>query len=116
MGLFKRHRRKKLASEPFPPGWRQILLTRFPLYERLSEADQRELESHILIFLAEKRFEGCGGLAISDDIRVSVGAQACLLLLHRPTDYYPELKTILIYPTTYFAQAIHRSESGVIHE
>jgi Mlc titration factor MtfA (ptsG expression regulator) len=39
------------------------------------------------VFLAEKHFEGCGGLALTDEIRVTIAAQACLLLLHRETDY-----------------------------
>jgi len=115
-GFFKKHRRKNLAAAPFPPAWRQILHQRFPLYGRLSEADRRELESHIQVFLAEKQFEGCGGLAITDDIRVTIAAQACLLLLHRPTDYYGRLRSILVYPSTYFAPSEQSAHAGVIQE
>ena len=53
------------------------------------------MESHIHVFLAEKRFEGCGGLQITDEVRVLIAAQACLLLLHRETNYYPALRSIL---------------------
>ena len=53
------------------------------------------------VFLSEKHFEGCGGLELTDEIRVTIAAQACLLLLHRDTDYYPHLHTILIYPGGY---------------
>jgi hypothetical protein len=42
------------------------------------------------MFLAEKRFEGCGGLEITEEMKVCIAAQACLLLLHRETDCYPE--------------------------
>ena len=56
------------------------------------------------MFLAEKRFEGCGGLEITDEIRVTIAAQACLLLLHRRADYFPGLLTILVYPSTYMAE------------
>jgi Mlc titration factor MtfA (ptsG expression regulator) len=51
--------------------------------------------------MAEKRFEGCAGLTINDEIRVVIAAQACLLLLHRKTDYFPRLLTVLVYPSTY---------------
>jgi Mlc titration factor MtfA (ptsG expression regulator) len=54
--------------------------------------------------LNEKYFEGCGGLRVTDEMRVTIAAQACLLLLHRETDYYPELVTILIYPSAYIAR------------
>jgi Mlc titration factor MtfA (ptsG expression regulator) len=54
--------------------------------------------------VAEKRFEACAGLELTDEIRVTIAAQACLLLLHRETDYYPELTTILVYPSTYIVE------------
>src|SRR5206468_1310606 len=54
--------------------------------------------------LSEKRFEGCGGFAIMDEVRVTVAAQACLLLLHRRTDYFPDLLTILVYPLSYMVE------------
>ena len=66
--------------------------------------DRAELLGHVQVFLAEKRFEGCGGLAITDEVRVTIAAQACLLLLHRRTDYFPGLLTILVYPSTYMVE------------
>jgi len=86
-GFLKARRREKLRAEPFPAVWRSILEEKFPLYQRLSVSDRLELEAHITVFLAEKRFEGCGGFEITDDVRVIIAAQACLLLLHRETDY-----------------------------
>src|SRR5207247_571968 len=53
-------------------------------------------------------FEGCGGFEITDEVRVTIAAQACLLLLHRETDYFPHLLTILVYPLTYMVQEDHR--------
>lgn len=53
------------------------------------------------VLLAEKNFEGCGGLELTDEIRVTIAAHACLLLLHRTTDYYPKLTSILVYPSGY---------------
>ncbi|CAN5621033.1 hypothetical protein BH20VER1_BH20VER1_04920 [soil metagenome] len=43
-------------------------------------------------------------LELTDQIRVTIAAQACLLLLHRGTDYYPELTSILVYPCTSIAE------------
>src|SRR2546429_755284 len=59
----------------------------------LRNADRRELEGHVQVFLAEKYFEGCARLAITDQIRVLIAAQACILLLHRDTDYRSEEHT-----------------------
>jgi Mlc titration factor MtfA (ptsG expression regulator) len=103
-------RRLKLRATLFPPEWHGILHRRFPLLACLSPADQRELEGHIQVFLAEKQFEGCDGLVITDEIRVVIAAQACLLLLHRETDYYPDLQSILVYPGTYYSRVTEEDE------
>ena len=73
-------------------------------FRRLSPSDRAELLGHVQVFLAEKRFEGCGGFAITDEVRVSIAVQACLLLLHRRTDYFAGLLTILVYPMTYMVE------------
>src|SRR5204862_3218206 len=92
---------RRLRARPFPEKWLEIIRSNVVFFDRLSSADQAELLSHIQVFLVEKRFEGCGGLEINDEIRVTIAAQACLLLLHRKTDYFPRLLTILVYPSTY---------------
>lgn len=114
--LFKNRRRNKIAGRPFPEPWLAILERSVPFYARLPEPDRQELKRHILIFLAEKRFEGCGGLDITDEIRVTIAAQACLLLLHRRTDYFPHLRSILVYPGSYVAETTHHIGGGVILE
>jgi Mlc titration factor MtfA (ptsG expression regulator) len=88
-------------------------------FPRLSAMDRAELLGHIQVFLAEKRFEGCGGFEITDEVRVTIAAQACLLLLHRETDYFPSLLTVLVYPLTYMAEerrqvGEHLWEEGIV--
>ncbi len=106
-GFFTERRRKKIREQDFPSAWSEILETNFPVYRRLSAEDQRELQGHILVFLNEKLFEGCGGLEITDEIRVTIAAQACIMLLHRESTYYPTLRTILVYPSSYLAAHPH---------
>jgi Mlc titration factor MtfA (ptsG expression regulator) len=113
---FKDRRRKKIANRPFPDAWLVLLKKNVPLYARLSQADQDELRRHILVFMAEKRFEGCGGLRMTDQIRVTIAAHACILLLHRKTDYYPGLKSILVYPRAYVAANTRHLVGGTILE
>lgn len=103
LGFFKDRHRKRLKARPFPNEWLRIIKNNVVFFARLSANDQTELLEHSQIFLAEKNFEGCAGLEITDEIRVTVAAQACLLLLHRKTDYFPRLLTILVYPTSYLA-------------
>jgi Mlc titration factor MtfA (ptsG expression regulator) len=97
----KKRRRLALRDAPFSEEWGEIIRKNLPLYERLPENLRTELTEHVAVFLAEKHFEGCAGLEITDEIRVTVAAQACMLLLNRPPTYYPRLSTVLIYPSAY---------------
>jgi Mlc titration factor MtfA (ptsG expression regulator) len=106
LGFFKKRRRRRLLAQPFPPTWREIIERNVRFYACLPDADRKELQGLVQIFLAEKSFEGCGGLELTDEIKVTIAAQACLLLLHRQSDIYPRLITILVYPTAYLAKAV----------
>jgi Mlc titration factor MtfA (ptsG expression regulator) len=113
---FKNWRRRRLDKLPFPAAWLTILRKRVPYYRLLSPDEQAELRKLIRVFLSEKKFEGCGGLAITDEIRVTIAAQACILLLNREHDYYGGLHSILVYPNSYVAPAKFVDDLGVVHE
>jgi len=114
-GLMKQ-RRRRLRAQPFPKDWLATVESNVPFFRRLSASDQAELLGNIQVFLAEKRFEGCGGRALTDEIRVTIAAQACLLLLQRKTDYFPRLLTILVYPSTYSVEEKRPVEGPVWEE
>jgi Mlc titration factor MtfA (ptsG expression regulator) len=116
MLLFKKWRRKRIKNRLFPAEWLGIIEQRVPFYHKLSVRDKEELKGHIKVFLAEKRFFGCGGLTITDEMRVTIAAQACVLLLHRETDYYPGLNSILVYPAAYVAKETRHLAGGVVEE
>lgn len=111
--FFKNRRRREALEKPFPEGWRNILRRHVMYYNRLPRQDREELEDLIRIFLAEKIFEGARGVSVNDEIRVTVAAQACILLLHRDTDVYPGLRSIIIYPEAFVAMA--ESRNGWVH-
>ena len=94
-------RRRRLRLQPFPLEWLTILESNVKLYRFLPEELKLELHGHIHVFLAEKSFEGCEGLTVTDEMRVTIAALACVLLLNRRAQYYPGLKSILIYPRAY---------------
>src|SRR6184192_3570063 len=102
--FLRQGRRRRLRARPFPKEWLALVQRHVVFFHKLSASDRAELLGHVQIFLAEKRFEGCGGFTITDEVRVTIAAQACLLLLHRKTDYFPELLTILVYPLTYMVE------------
>lgn len=116
MPLFgKSRRRERLRAEPFPDNWRRVIEMRVPTFSRLTPEDQRELLGHTRVLLEEKHFEGAGGLLMRDEVRVTIAAQAALLLLHRETDYFPRLTSVIVYPSGYVAPNKH-AEGGIWSE
>ena len=113
---FRTARRNRATSRSFPGSWDRIVAGNVQFDERLPASDRIELRRRMQIFLAEKRFEGMGGLEMADEIRVTVAAQACLLLLHRDDDDYPALSTILVYPTAYRVPILEHSADGMVTE
>jgi MtfA peptidase len=94
---------------------RTILERNVPYLSKLPVADRQELEGLVRIFLAEKSFEGCGGLVLTEEMKVTIAGEACLLLLHRETDIYPDVEAILVYPSAYRAPS-KNSAGGVVIE
>ena len=94
-------RHKKLFATPPPPTWLPILGITLPMIGNMSDKHKKQLFGYMQVFLAEKKFEGCGGLELTEEIMVTISAQACMLLLGRETQVYPKLKTVLVYPHTY---------------
>ncbi|MDA8327305.1 MAG: zinc-dependent peptidase [Nitrospiraceae bacterium] len=94
------HRRAEARKRPFPPEWETLLRANVAHYCMLDGAERAELRAMMQVFLEEKRWEGCGGLDLTDEIRVTIAAQACLLQLGLPHDYYPDVESILVYPST----------------
>ncbi|MGI9044556.1 MAG: zinc-dependent peptidase [Gemmatimonadaceae bacterium] len=116
ISFIRRRKRARLRNEQFPQIWKAIIERNVPLFSRFSPEDRAELLGHVQVFIDEKYFEGCGGLELTDEIRVTIAAQACVLLLHRDTDYYPRVTSILVYPSTYVAEEDRAIGGGIWEE
>lgn len=99
--LWVRRRRERIASRPFPAAWRRLLRRHVPLVARLPARQQLRLKGLMQVFLAEKPIIGCRGLRVTDEMRVTVAALACLPLLGAARGLYPELRQVLLYPTAF---------------
>jgi hypothetical protein len=114
--VWRAYRREKIQQQPFPAAWRQILKQRMPYFRALPADLQLQLKKLIQVFVAEKQFIGCADLVVTDEMRVTIAAQACLLLLNKPPHYYPKLKQILIYPAAFVVPTAQSDAAGVVSE
>lgn len=117
IGWFKRRRRARLLKKPFPREWEAILRANVPYEARLNAPRRKRLRDLTRIFIAEKDFEGCAGQRITDEVRVTIAALACLLIVGRSDDdVYPGLSTVLVYPRAYAAHAKQVGPGGLVVE
>ena len=111
---WRNYRIHRASRQEFATHWLDIVKRRLPFYSKLPTELQQELQNLIKVFLQEKNFVGCAGQQIDDEIRVTVAAQACLLLLNRKTNQYQKLQSILVYPSTFIATREVRDDLGLV--
>jgi Mlc titration factor MtfA (ptsG expression regulator) len=109
-------RLKRALRQPMPAGFIAILRRNIPIYARMPAALQDQLHKLIQQFLHQKKFVGCEGLDIDDEMRVTIAGQACLLLLNRPSRVYPALHAVLVYPSAFVVPRNQVDGAGVVTE
>lgn len=112
--LWVRQRRERIAQRPFPPTWRRLLRQRVPLATRLPVPLQLRLKGLMQVFLAEKPILGCGGLRVTDEMRITIAALACLPLLGAARGLYPALRQVLVYPSAFVVDRPVNEPGGVV--
>jgi Mlc titration factor MtfA (ptsG expression regulator) len=111
----KKRRRRKLLRGDFPESWRPYL-GQVPLYTTLDADERTTLENDLRIIVAEKHWEECGGMKITDEVKVVIAAQAALLILNIEHDYYRNVQSILVYPDTFKVPHRERRYGQIVHE
>ncbi|CAN5136509.1 zinc-dependent peptidase [soil metagenome] len=115
--FLKAPRRKTLRETPLTDAQWEIVLDRVPLVRKLDDERRARLAGLMQIFLDEKNFEGGGGFEITDDVRLVIASEACLLLVHRDVDVpYPDLSSIVVYPNAWKTKRRAHAGSGVLIE
>lgn len=112
---WRRHRRAKVFCSPLPERHRRILEQNLPIFRRMPEALREQLGSHVNVFLGEKRFLGCGGLELTEEMQVTIAGHACLLLLNRKPRYFPGFTSIFVYPDTFLVDDVEYDGEIEIH-
>jgi Mlc titration factor MtfA (ptsG expression regulator) len=86
-----------------------------PAVRHLPPELRAKLESLMAVFIAEKEFIGCNELVVTDEMRATIAAMACLLVLGR-RGHYDELHSVLVYPTPFWVEDEVEDEAGVVEK
>ena len=106
--------RMRLMDSEFPEHWKEVLKKDFPLYNKLPNEIRDKLHSYINVFMEEKSFEACGSLdELTEEMCITIAAQACLLLVNGRCGFYDKLTTILVYPDMYSAGSQQNKDGTV---
>ena len=108
-----RWRHRYITGKAFPADWQAIVERRLP-FHKLDAQLQKQLHGRIQLFLSRMKFYGCNGLQLTDEIRVTIAAEACLLLLNRKTRVYPRLRYILVYPNAFKTDGEQHNQDGTV--
>lgn len=111
-GWLRSRRRRAICEQPWPTTWDAILARNVRQVQWLDEESRQQLRAWIAVFLAEKRFEGCRGMRIDDEVRVSIAAQAGLIVLGMPDEFLDHLQSVLVYPGDYVVPRSTPLEGG----
>ena len=109
-------RRDHIKAQLFPRHWLSIVESNLAIYNTLSDFQQKQLQGYMQIFLKEKQFIGCLGLQITEEMKVTIAAMACLLLFGDRKTYFPNLRSILIYPNAYIVNETIMSDRYIVEE
>ncbi len=111
---FRKRRRRKLLAEPFPDDWQAVIKRNVNHVAQLDEAEQAVLRDIVRILVHEKTWIGVGDLTVTDEMKVTVAAQAALLLLRLEHDYFPQTSEIILHPTDYRALHERHRANGIV--
>ena len=114
--LFQNFHRRNLLGKPFPESWQEILHRNAPFRSRLDDRSRAKLDQGIVVFIDSRGWEGCGGLAITDEHRVTIAAHAMRLTLGFDDDYFDDIQSVLLYPNAYNAPNRRHIGGGMVLE
>jgi Mlc titration factor MtfA (ptsG expression regulator) len=111
-----RWRLRQALARPLSGGQQAIIERNVPQYRGMAAPLREQLQGLVKRFLHEKTFVGCAGLALTEEMRVTIAAQACLLLLNRTGEVYPGLHAVLVYPGAFLVPRKQVDAGGVVTE
>jgi Mlc titration factor MtfA (ptsG expression regulator) len=111
-----RRRRNRLRQMPFPHEWQQVIHQNVAGWQRMTSAEQSKIRGDVLVLAREKNWEGCQGLEMTDEIKVTISTHIGILCLGFVDEYFDKVKSVLVYPDAYVARQHTMTQAGIVLE
>jgi MtfA peptidase len=108
-------RKRILRRHPLPHDLWLSTVTSMSLFQGMTADEIQRLRDWTTLFLWEKHFQGARGFPVSEEMKLRIGVQACLLILNLDLSYYSGWSSIIIYPDTFLAEREDTDEAGIVH-
>lgn len=109
------YRRRVLENQSVPDDTWQNTVAHLRFLRALDGAELERLRECVILFLHAKQISGAHGLIITDEMRVLIAAQACILILNLDLDYYDGWVEIIVYPGEFIRDYEYVDEDGIVH-
>ena len=113
-GRLRQQKRDRILATSLTPYQREIVERLVPIVRQLPVPLRDRLEGKINLFHDQVTFRGQNGLEVSEEMKLSIAAQACLLIINSPV-WYETIRNVLIYPTA-FSTGRGTHDGFVVHE
>ena len=108
---------RRALAQPLAASELALLERNVEQYRAMNAVQRVRLERLVRRFLHEKTFVGCAGLEITEEMRLTIAGQACLLLMGaRGEAVYPTLNAVLVYPGAFLVPRRQVDAAGVVTE
>ncbi|SEL11207.1 zinc-dependent peptidase [Nitrosovibrio tenuis] len=109
------YRRRILKNESIPDDLWLKAIARLRFLRGLTLDEIGRLREHVTLFLHAKQISSAHGLVVTDEMRVMIAAQACILILNLDLDYYDGWVEIILYPGEFIRDYEYVDEAGIVH-
>lgn len=100
----------------FDPAWESTLRNEFAQWSLFGVDELERLRSLVARFVHETDWEAARGMELTDEVRVVIAAQACVLLLGLEIDEYFDVSSIIVHRSTVKLRGAHRSAAGTMSD
>lgn len=115
-GWWRKRKRARILAEPFPDEWLRAIERDVAIWHAVPEAQRPRLLDDTRLFIAERYWEPCGGIELTEEMCAVIAVQACVLTLGRSVDAFGHVSSILVYPTVYQVPDVWEDEAGIVTE